>query len=107
MRAGEEHVDRGHDEQREDRADDHAADEHDADAVARAGAGSGREHQRKVADHGRRGRHQDRPQPRGRRLDHRSELVCGRVSCSSFANCTIRIPFFDTRPTSVISPTWL
>ena len=26
-------------------------------------------------------------------------------SCRWFANCTIRMPFLDTRPTSVISPT--
>ena len=72
------HVDRRHHEQREQRADDHPADQHDADAVARSGAGAGREHQREVADDRRRGGHQDRAQPRARRLDDRVELVLSR-----------------------------
>src|SRR6185295_11795855 len=59
---GQEHVDRGHHEQREEGADDHAADEHDADAVARPRAGPAGDHEREVADDGGRGRHQDRPQ---------------------------------------------
>ena len=78
-RPRDQHVDRRHDEQREHRADDHAADQHDADAVARAGAGTGREHQRKVTDDGRRRRHQDRTQPRAGGFDHRVELLRSRL----------------------------
>ena len=50
--AGDEHVDRGHHEEGEAGADDHAGDEHDADGVARAGAGAAGEDEREVADHG-------------------------------------------------------
>ena len=54
MRAREQHVNRRHDEQREDSADDHPAHEHDADAVPRARSWAGGEHQREVTGHGRR-----------------------------------------------------
>src|SRR3989454_3573676 len=67
--ARHEHVDRRDDEQGEGGPDDHAGDEHDADAVARSRAGTGGEHQGQVADDGGRGRHQDGAQARAGRLD--------------------------------------
>src|SRR5262249_38509096 len=55
--------------------DDHSAHQHDSDAVARAGSRPGCEHEGKVPDNGRRRRHQNRTQPRARRLDNRIELA--------------------------------
>src|SRR5215471_14299437 len=40
---GDEHIERGDDEQREQRADRHASDENDTDRVSRDGAGAGDE----------------------------------------------------------------
>ena len=75
MRLGDDCVDRRNDEQRERGADDHAAHQRDADAVARAGARTMREDQRQVPEHrGRRG-HQNRPQSCGRGLGDRARLV--------------------------------
>ncbi len=74
-RAGDEHVNRRHDEQGKDSPDHHARHEHDADAVTRAGPWTGREHQWKMPHHRSCGRHENRTQPRRRGLDHRGELV--------------------------------
>src|SRR5215469_7838374 len=65
MRLGNEHVDRRHDEQSECRSDDHAAHQHDADAVAGSGSRPFREDEGKVADDRRRRCHQDGSQSRG------------------------------------------
>ncbi len=68
MLRGDDHVNRRQNEQGEERADSHAADQHDAYAVAGLGAGARHEDKRKVAEHGRGRRHQYRPQSRHRRL---------------------------------------
>ena len=102
---GDQHVERRHDEQREQRADRHAADEHEADRVTRDGAGAGDERQREVAGDRGDGRHQDRAQADARRLPDRLELARARSRCSSLANSTMRMPFFEIRPTSVTRPT--
>src|SRR5258705_5650144 len=75
VRAGDQHVDRRHDEEREERADDHTAHERDADAVPRPGSRPVGEDQGEVAEDRRGGRHQDRPQPGARGLDDGYELV--------------------------------
>jgi hypothetical protein len=71
---GDQRVEDRHDEQREERADDHAGDEHDADAVARLRARPGDEHQREVTEDRRRRRHQHRTQARLRRFAQRCSL---------------------------------
>ena len=108
VRLRDQHVDRRHHEQREHGADDHARHQHDADAVARAGA---RAASRRRAASGpttvaavviRIGRSRV-----AGGLDHGLRACRGPVSCRWLANSTIRMPFFATRPTSVIRPTWL
>ena len=67
MRLGDEHVKRRDNEEREDRADRHSADEHETDGISRRGARAGDEGQGKVTGDGRDSGHQDRAQtdPRG------------------------------------------
>src|SRR5215213_1791879 len=68
-------IDRRHDEECEDRADDHSGHEHDADAVARACAGTVSEDERKMTHDGRCRRHENRPQARACRLNDSMQLV--------------------------------
>ena len=75
MLLGDEHVDRGHDEQREERSDGHPADEHDADRIARDGAGSFDEREREVPYDGGDGRHQDRAKAGRSRGANRIDLA--------------------------------
>src|SRR5438309_6806836 len=70
----DQHINRWHHEQREHRANDHSADQHDTDAVACSRARPFGQHQREVADYGRGGRHQDRPQSSTRRLNDRVQF---------------------------------
>ena len=74
--------------------------------VARAGAGAAREDERKMAGDGGHGGHQDRAQAGAGGFDHGVEFALP-ASCSLLANSTMRMPFFATRPTSVMRPTWL
>jgi hypothetical protein len=68
-----------HDEEREHEhhgeagRGDHAAEHGDADRLARAGAGTGRDYERRDAEDEGKRRHQDRPQAIPRRLDRRLE----------------------------------
>src|SRR5579883_84485 len=64
------HVNGGYNEQREGGSDDHAADQHNTDAVAGPGAGTFGEHEGEVADDRRSRRHHDRTQASGRGFDH-------------------------------------
>ena len=102
---GEKNVDRRHDEQREQRADGHPAHQHDADRIARDGARRRDERQRKVAatpsrPWSSRSAEGASSPPRALRRSCSSPF-----SCCALANSTIRMPFFETRPTSVTSPT--
>jgi hypothetical protein len=74
MLRGDDHVNRRQNEQGEERADGHPADQHDAYAVAGLGAGARHKDERKVAEHGGGRRHQDRPQARHRRLFDRNRF---------------------------------
>src|SRR4051794_29834167 len=58
--AGDEHIDRRHDEEREAGADDHAGDEDDADGISGGGAGAAGDDEREVTDDGGHGGHEDR-----------------------------------------------
>ena len=71
----DEDVERGDDEEREQRSDGHAADEDDADRVSRDRARAGDEREREVSRDGRDGRHQDRTKARRGRRAHRFELA--------------------------------
>ena len=55
----DQHVDGRHHKQRENGSDDHAADQHDADAVSRSGAWALRQNQREVAANRGGGRHEN------------------------------------------------
>jgi hypothetical protein len=72
---GEQRVGGGHDEQRQQRAERHAADDHPADLRARFGARAGGERERHGAQHHRAGGHQDGPQAQRRRIDHRVDQL--------------------------------
>ena len=75
MRARHQHVDRRNHKQGECRSDDHAADQHDADAITGSGSGALRQHEREMADDGCRRGHQDRAQTGAGSLDNGRELV--------------------------------
>ena len=75
MSAGNEHVDGRHHEQRERSSDDHAADQHNADAVARACSGTGGEDEREVAEDGGGGGHEDWTQTGAGSFRDRVKLV--------------------------------
>ena len=60
----------------------------------------------KVAGDGGGAGHQDRPQPGHGGLVHRLAAWLWPFSCSLLANSTIRMPFLETSPTRVTSPTW-
>ena len=102
----DEHVERRDNEQGEDRSNRHSANQHKTDGISRGRAGAGDQGERKVTGDGCDAGHHDRAQtnPGGLR-DWPRVCPCLR-RCNSLANCTIRIPFFETRPTSVTSPTW-
>ena len=57
---GDEHVERGDDEEGEDSADGHSPDEDEADGVAGGGTGADHEDKREVAEDGREAGHEDR-----------------------------------------------
>jgi hypothetical protein len=75
-----------------------------ADAVARLRARSGDEHERQVAEHRRRRRHQHGPH-RVSDASRSAATFAMPCDCSVFANWTIKMPFFAIKPTSVINPT--
>src|SRR5579871_2716460 len=75
VRLRHQHVDRWHDEQRKQGTDNHAAHQHDADAVASARARTLGENQWEVPDYGSRSRHQNRTQACRRRFNHRDQLA--------------------------------
>ena len=98
-------VEHRHHEQREQRADDHARDQHRADAVAGLGA---RARTRAPAAGGR------TPSPPRSSAPAAAASAPPRAArpafaspraCSVLANSTIRMPFLAISPTSVISPT--
>src|SRR5271168_3515174 len=74
MSLRDQHINRGHHKKRKDRANNHAADQHDADAVARPGTGALGQNEREVAKDGGGGRHQDRTQPGAGGADYCFEL---------------------------------
>src|SRR5687767_3823082 len=73
--ARDEHVGGRDDEQREDGAEQQAADDDPADRLARLGAGAGGERERQRAEHHRARGHEDRPQPQRGGLDHRAGRI--------------------------------
>jgi hypothetical protein len=63
-------------------------------------------HQREMADDGRRGRHQDRPQPRAGGFDDRGELV-GSGLLQVIRELHDQDAVLRNQADSVIRPTWL
>ena len=75
MPSSDQDVKRRDDEEGEEGANGHPADQHETDRVSRLRAGAGDENKRHVTgDGGDRG-HQDRPQADPRRLGHRLDFV--------------------------------
>ena len=101
----QQHVHRRHDEQREQRADRHAGEDHQPHRVsAPAAPAPVGDHQRHDAEHHRGGRHQDRPQAHaGGLLDRLRAWSCPRPAAGS-RTATIRMPCLLMSPISVTRP---
>ena len=105
MRPRYQHIDRGHNKRVNTVPMIMPLSQHDTYAVSSARSQDLSQHKRAVAHHRGRSRHENRPAACRRGLDDSAQFVAP-LSCSLLANSTI-IPFLDTRPTSVISPTSL
>jgi hypothetical protein len=82
--ARKQRVHRRHDEQRQQRAQRHAADDDPADLLAAFGSGAGGQGQRQGAQHHGAGGHQDRAQAQAGSLDHGFEgmsVPAGAAGC--------------------------
>src|SRR5213079_2918256 len=101
----DERVEDGDHEQGEQRPHRHARHQYGPDAVARRRSRPGGEHQRQVSEDGGR---QVMSTGRNRVSDASRNAASFATPCdwSVLAICTIRMPFFAIRPTSVITPTW-
>ena len=100
----EQRVHRGHDEDREQRAERHAADDHPADLRPAFRTGARGQRQRHRAQHHRAGRHQDRAAGAASAALTTASTMSSPCSRSWLANSTIRMPCLVIRPTSVIRP---
>ena len=99
----EEQVGNRHDDQRQERGREQAADRRNRDRRAEFAAFAGAERRRQHAEDHRHGRHHDRPQPDGPGLEERV-LEGQPVAAYWFVRSTSRIAFFVTRPISITTP---
>ena len=96
----------GHDGERQEGRDDHAAEDGRPERVARGGAGAARDHERHHAEDERERGHQDRAQAHARRLASPRRRPTRPPRAAACANSTIRIAFLLARPTSITRPIW-